>query len=285
MLALYDQIRRLGRTVDDFERNFCDELEREQDTDRGAAQTAAADAVSRRHVSRLRSSGSRHAGCGDEHALRARACRERRHGASAAPRRRHGRRSPGGSGRALAGGLRSADATPRPGGSSISCAPRRCWLLGISSGCTPRCQISTRTCARATCARASDRSSRGRAANASSARSAVPCYRDREEELIGRCAPAQERARRAARLPRSIAPRSSSGGRCRISISRATCSRTPAIPFEALDTLPLAAEPYAAASISCSTRSPRLHARRHCWRCCDRRISARRRRRRRGSGR
>jgi len=37
MLAFYDYIRRLGRTVDDFERNFCDELEREQDHDRGAA--------------------------------------------------------------------------------------------------------------------------------------------------------------------------------------------------------------------------------------------------------
>ena len=38
MLALYDQIRRLGRRVEDFERNLCDELEPERDTDRGAAQ-------------------------------------------------------------------------------------------------------------------------------------------------------------------------------------------------------------------------------------------------------
>lgn len=37
MLALYDQIRRLGRSIDDFERNFRDELEKEQDTDHGAA--------------------------------------------------------------------------------------------------------------------------------------------------------------------------------------------------------------------------------------------------------
>ena len=37
MLTLYDQLRRLGRSVDDFERNFRGELEREQDTDRGAA--------------------------------------------------------------------------------------------------------------------------------------------------------------------------------------------------------------------------------------------------------
>ena len=37
MLALYDQVRRLGRSVHDFERNFRDELEKEQETDRGAA--------------------------------------------------------------------------------------------------------------------------------------------------------------------------------------------------------------------------------------------------------
>ena len=38
MLGLYDHVRRLGRTVEDFERNFRGELEREQETDRGAAQ-------------------------------------------------------------------------------------------------------------------------------------------------------------------------------------------------------------------------------------------------------
>lgn len=37
MLALYDQIRRLGRSVDDFARNIGGDLEREQDSDRGAA--------------------------------------------------------------------------------------------------------------------------------------------------------------------------------------------------------------------------------------------------------
>jgi RecB family exonuclease len=36
MLSLYDHIRRLGRSIDDFERNLAAELEREQDTDRGA---------------------------------------------------------------------------------------------------------------------------------------------------------------------------------------------------------------------------------------------------------
>ena len=36
MLRLYDHVRRLGRSVADFDRNFRNELEREQDTDRGA---------------------------------------------------------------------------------------------------------------------------------------------------------------------------------------------------------------------------------------------------------
>ena len=38
VLAFYDHVRRLGRTVSDFERNFTGELEPEQDTDRGARQ-------------------------------------------------------------------------------------------------------------------------------------------------------------------------------------------------------------------------------------------------------
>ena len=36
MLALYDTIRRLGKSVADFDRNFRDELEKDRDTDRGA---------------------------------------------------------------------------------------------------------------------------------------------------------------------------------------------------------------------------------------------------------
>ncbi|HXG89596.1 MAG TPA: PD-(D/E)XK nuclease family protein [Vicinamibacterales bacterium] len=71
MLALYDQIRRLGRDVEDFERNFRAELEREQDTDRGAArlmqQTVFLAAAYRGYETRM-SEAQR----GDEHALRAR---------------------------------------------------------------------------------------------------------------------------------------------------------------------------------------------------------------------
>lgn len=69
MLALYDQVRRLGRSVEDFERNFHNELEREQETDRGAArllqQTRFLAAVYRGYEDRLRVAARF-----DEHALR-----------------------------------------------------------------------------------------------------------------------------------------------------------------------------------------------------------------------
>ncbi len=69
MLALYDQVRRLGRTIDDFERNFCEELEREQESDRGAArllqQTRFLVATYRAYEQQLSTIG-----CVDEHGLR-----------------------------------------------------------------------------------------------------------------------------------------------------------------------------------------------------------------------
>ena len=78
MLALYDQIRRLGRSVDDFERNFRDELEREQETDRGAArllqQTVFLAAAFRAYESRIVASGHT-----DEHGLRDMVVRQSAH--------------------------------------------------------------------------------------------------------------------------------------------------------------------------------------------------------------
>lgn len=69
MLDLYDQIRRLGRSVDDFERNFRAELEREQETDRGAErllqQTVFLSAAYREYESRVGPAGR-----SDEHRLR-----------------------------------------------------------------------------------------------------------------------------------------------------------------------------------------------------------------------
>jgi RecB family exonuclease len=70
MLALYDHIHRLGRGIDDFERNVRGELEREQDTDRGAArllqQTTFLTAAYRTYEARVTDAER----C-DEHRLRA----------------------------------------------------------------------------------------------------------------------------------------------------------------------------------------------------------------------
>jgi RecB family exonuclease len=71
MLALYDHLRRLGRSVDDFERLLNSELEPAAESDRGAAQlldqTAFLTAAFRRFESRLADSGGV-----DEHMARAR---------------------------------------------------------------------------------------------------------------------------------------------------------------------------------------------------------------------
>lgn len=71
MLALYDHVRRLGRGIDEFERNVTADLAREQDTDRGAArllqQTRFLVAAYREYESQL---GERT--LADEHVLRAR---------------------------------------------------------------------------------------------------------------------------------------------------------------------------------------------------------------------
>ncbi len=69
MIGLYDQIRRLHRTVDDFDRLVCGELEPAAESDRGAAQLLAQTrflvAAFRRYEARLLDGGG-----SDEHALR-----------------------------------------------------------------------------------------------------------------------------------------------------------------------------------------------------------------------
>lgn len=71
MLALYDVIRRLGRTVADFDRNFREELEKDRDFDRGAEkllqQTVFLSALYSRYEMRVADAGAL-----DEHMLRAR---------------------------------------------------------------------------------------------------------------------------------------------------------------------------------------------------------------------
>ena len=69
MIDLYDQIRRLHRTVDDFDRLLCGELEPAAESDRGAAQlldqTRFLAAAFRGYEARVRDGGGH-----DEHALR-----------------------------------------------------------------------------------------------------------------------------------------------------------------------------------------------------------------------
>jgi hypothetical protein len=69
IVALYDHVRRQGRTVADFERNIAGELEAAAETDRGAArlleQTRFLAALFRRYEERLASAGEH-----DEHLLR-----------------------------------------------------------------------------------------------------------------------------------------------------------------------------------------------------------------------
>jgi RecB family exonuclease len=69
MLALYDMVRRLGKSVSDFDRNFRDELEKDRDTDRGAEkllqQTVFLSALYQSYQARLAERG-----VVDEHGLR-----------------------------------------------------------------------------------------------------------------------------------------------------------------------------------------------------------------------
>ena len=62
MLDLYDLVRRLGRSVADFDRNFREELERDRDTDRGAEkllqQTAFLTAAFNAYETRLAAAGA-----------------------------------------------------------------------------------------------------------------------------------------------------------------------------------------------------------------------------------
>ena len=175
MLALYDHIRRLGRTVDDFERNFRDELEQDRDTDRGAAQllqqTRFLAAAYRAYETRAAAANA---------LRRARAPRRAGSGRRARPLRRVvitvADRI------ADPDGLWPADfdlLTGFPDSSrSISCAPRRCSLPVYSSGSTPRFRRSRRSAA---VLAATVAAGPGHAAPRDP--HAVFSYRDREEEL------------------------------------------------------------------------------------------------------
>ena len=241
MLAFYDQVRRLGRTVEDFERNFQDELEREQDTDRGAArllqQTRFLAAAFRGYQARLRDADR----C-DEHGLRARILSEtfgrplRRVVVTVADRL------------ADPDGLWPADfdvLTRLPGLERLDLV---CTEAVLAAGYLERLHaalpdledVRSRHLAR------TPPTLIARAGLAGLADASVVTHRDREEELA-----AVARRLKVERQRSSAAPLHRTALVVRRPLPYLYLARDvfadAAIPFETLDTLPLAAEPYAAA--------------------------------------
>jgi hypothetical protein len=241
LLAFYDHLRRLGRTIDDFERNFRAELEPEQDTDRGARrllqQTVFLAASYRAYEERLRVLNR----C-DEHALRELVVRT--------PLKRPLQRVIVTVGdRVVEGeGLWPADfdlLARLPGLQDVDIV---CTEAVLASGYLERLfgafpdlteeRPSAPSRARPTIAASPERSHATDAMCFS--------YRDREEELIGV-------ARRLKQQRRSTA--SSPLHRHALVVQRPLpylylardVFRDAGVPFETRDTLPLAAEPYAAA--------------------------------------
>ncbi len=241
MLALYDQIRRLGRTVGDFERNFFDELEREQETDRGAArllqQTKFLAATFRAYEQHLAL-----AGCGDEHGLR-------QHALAVALERPVARVVVTVGDRiADPDGLWPADfdlLTRLPNLQELEIV---CTEAVLASGYLERLHTALPDLdevrshqvrhARPTLVA-------GRAADASSADQLFLMHRDREEELI-----AVARRLKSERVSVGAAPLHRTALVVRRPLPYLYLARDvfadALIPFEALDTLPLASEPYAA---------------------------------------
>ncbi len=242
MVALYDHVRRLGRTVDDFARNVQAELEREQDVDRGAErllqQTRFLVAVFRGYESRLTDSGR-----SDEHGLR----RELLDGAPLRPVRRVlvtvADRL------ADADGLWPADLdllTRLPGLDRLDLL---CTEASLGAGYLERLHAALPELDE----HRSPASPRAvpmlvtyASAEVGSADAIVSSHRDREDELaavarrlkLAHRAPTPTPLHRSALVVRRPLPY--------LYLARDVFADA-GIPFETLDTLPLAAEPYAAA--------------------------------------
>ena len=187
---------------------------------------APADRVSRRRVSRIRGAdGERWS---RRRARAPRAPARHRSRSTAASSHRHRLRSHRRARRPVAGGFRPADAAAGTARSSTSSAARRRWRPGSWSGCTRRFQSSRRSARRTPHAGHHDSWRRRRR---SAARTEPVCYtyRDREEELaaVARRVKADRQRRRRRRC---TARRLSCSVRCRISISRATCSPITRLP-------------------------------------------------------
>jgi RecB family exonuclease len=241
MLALYDQVRRLGRSVDAFERNFVAELEKEQDSDRGAArllqQTIFLVAAYRGYESRLVAARR----C-DEHRLREMLVVD-------SPVRAVRRLIVTGADRqADPDGLWPADFDLLARLPDLREIDLLCTESVLAAGYLERLYYAFPDLAESR----AESPSRSRPvlvappSAASDADAAWFTYRDREEELIGvaRRLKQQRRQRTAAPLTRTalIVRRPLPY----LYLARDVLADS-GVPFETLDTLPLAAEPYAAA--------------------------------------
>jgi RecB family exonuclease len=242
MLALYDHVRRLGRSIDDFERNFRDELEKEQETDRGAArllqQTIVLASAYREYEARILAVGSH-----DEHALREALTREpcarpaRRVILSVADRL------------AEADGVWPADfdlLSRLPGLEQIDVL---CTEGILAAGFIERLYAAFPDLESAWVdgpARPAPVLVTVPAMMPDLREPVYACYRDREEELVAVAVRLKQERRagtdaplhRTALVVRRPLPY--------LYLARAVFADA-GVPFEALDTLPLAAEPYAAA--------------------------------------
>ena len=239
MLGLYDQIRRLNRSVDDFDRLLSGELEPAADSDQGAAQlleqTRFLAAAFRGYEERLRDGGGR-----DEHALR--------HDLIASvppvPLRRLvvtvGDRV------SDADGLWPADVlllTTVPGLTHIDVLATE---GALAAGYLDRLQLAFVEIEEPLGVGASPLPTLIVPPPTAHDNPVVFAYRDREEELehVARRLKAERRTRGGARLDRTalVVARPLPY----LYLARDVFAGA-GVPFEALDTLPLAAEPYAAA--------------------------------------
>jgi RecB family exonuclease len=241
ILGLYDHFRRLGRSVADFERNFLAELEPEQATDRGARQlvqqTEFLAAVFRGYEARMAGDGRL-----DEHALR-----ERLLAADPAPSLQHvvvtvADRV------AEPDGLWPADfdlLTRLPGLVQLDVVSTE---AALAAGFLERLHAALPELDEVRSAHAARGLPRLVAPPPRLNDADLLCYayRDREEELaaVARRLKAARRSDAAAPLHRSavVVPRPLPY----LYLARDVFADA-AVAFETLDTLPLAAEPYAAA--------------------------------------
>jgi RecB family exonuclease len=238
MLALYDYVRRLGRSIDDFDRLLTGELEPAAESDRGAAQlleqTRFLSAAFQAYESRLRDAGSV-----DEHGAREQL--------SSAPSARPIRHV------VIAIGDRPFDPdgywpadvtmlTIIPGLESIDVVST--WSM-LDAGYADRLRLAFVGI---------EEAERTQRATSSSASLIVPgsgdaqafSYRDREDELEGVARRIKADRRRGVRPPLDRIGLVVARPLPYLYLAREVFSGA-GIPYEALDTLPLAAESYAAA--------------------------------------